>query len=582
VCYSIHAEIVESCASELTGQRANASQVSVRNWARHAFQLNTLLGQALSLVAHRLGLRSDPGSVVPGQIARVRLKFGVRWRHYSSRVSSRVPLVQTFAKWASGRAETRRAMAHLAAAADVREDAARPSDIPSCASCAGEPRVLAEIDQDGFAFASDPQDASFFNRRDRRLARKRYQLHVVLRDGRVCLRKTFAKQPLSAGLRPWLWSTLGLPFYTEAAALFRLRHVAGVPRLRAIDLATRTVHMDWIRGETLRERLAQGPDAVHDLDLEHDPELSRLSLEGRDEREIALFRPRIEPQTKRHLRDLIAECNRAGVAVRDVKYGNVIIGHRTGKAYWVDFETAQLESHPNWHQAVGFQNHELNRRFDLRWVTAADIAAYSSSHEIHAPVDFGPLGPMADIADVEKGEGRWRWLLKDLADWRGKRILDLGSNNCLNPFRQLEAGASAVTCVEPDLGLCQQAEFVRTVLEQVSGRSLDAQIVNTDTLSFLRSVDVPDRHFDLTTALCSIYYLSHQEIEEAMRIIARISKECWLQSNVDAEREGPDLRERPTPSFLAEQLRAVGFTDIVEIAPPSYRCPLLLGRRPPG
>jgi serine/threonine protein kinase len=117
---------------------------------------------------------------------------------------------------------------------------------------------------------------------------------------------------------------------------------------------------------------------VHDLDLEQDPELSRLSLEQRDEREIALLRPLIEPQVKRHLRELIAECNRCGVAVRDIKYGNVIIGQSTGRAYWVDFETAHLESYPHWHRAVDHQDQELDRRFDLGRASGADIAASST------------------------------------------------------------------------------------------------------------------------------------------------------------------------------------------------------------
>src|SRR6184192_3207911 len=49
------------------------------------------------------------------------------------------------------------------------EDALRPEAIPSIARGRREDRLLAEIDQDGFAFAEDPIDAPFFDRRaDRR------------------------------------------------------------------------------------------------------------------------------------------------------------------------------------------------------------------------------------------------------------------------------------------------------------------------------------------------------------------------------------------------------------------------------
>src|SRR5947209_14082184 len=62
------------------------------------------------------------------------------------------------------------------------EDALRPALVPSIASGDFTDRVLAEIDQDGFAFASDPIDQSFFNRRDQRAPRQQNLIDIVLKD----------------------------------------------------------------------------------------------------------------------------------------------------------------------------------------------------------------------------------------------------------------------------------------------------------------------------------------------------------------------------------------------------------------
>ena len=52
------------------------------------------------------------------------------------------------------------------------EDCLPPGSIPSVAAGGRHDRVLAEIDQEGFAFAIDPVDEPFFNRRNSKLRRR--------------------------------------------------------------------------------------------------------------------------------------------------------------------------------------------------------------------------------------------------------------------------------------------------------------------------------------------------------------------------------------------------------------------------
>ncbi|HEY7116917.1 MAG TPA: class I SAM-dependent methyltransferase [Tepidisphaeraceae bacterium] len=451
-----------------------------------------------------------------------------------------------------------------------------PRDIPSLVldSADTADRVLAEIDQDGFAFAIDPADRAYFNTRDQRLPRVRYRLDVVLRDGRVCVRKQFVRQP---GVRAGFWGALGRHFYNEAAALLRLRDLPSVPKVRALDRKTHSIYIDYVRGENLKQRIARGGVAVHDLDMAA-PDAP--SHEEQRKRQIAAFSGTLG-SLRPAIKQLVADMAARGVHPMDVKLGNLIVGEKSGTLYWVDFERAYLSRGGRPSAARLEQKHELlNEWFGLGMVTRAEVAEYARTREIYSPVDLEPLGYWGDLADVQAGEGRWRWLLRDLVDWRGKRLLDLGTNNCLYGFREALAGAAEVHCVERDADPLDQARFLKNAFEQLENRRINVNLHHTDILSFLRGHEFAANHFDITTALCSIYYLSREEIAESLRIVARISRECWLQGNVWTPRADPKVAEYSRPEFLAEQLRVAGFSDVTLIWPKNYRRPLLIGRKP--
>src|SRR6266446_8546180 len=174
-------------------------------------------------------------------------------------------------------------------AAPALDDALPPEIIPSVSAGWRQDRVLAEIDQDGFAFALDPMDEPFFNRRLRKTPRQQNKLDIVLVDGRICVRKRFRSYRLGArrwGNRPipardWVhrsvWVSLGFYMYTEAAALLRLQDLPFVPKLRKIDVAGRTLYIDYVPGESLRDQAARTGAAVHDADIHKNGELRGLS-----------------------------------------------------------------------------------------------------------------------------------------------------------------------------------------------------------------------------------------------------------------------------------------------------------------
>ncbi|MCA1825857.1 MAG: hypothetical protein ABR567_01040 [Myxococcales bacterium] len=262
--------------------------------------------------------------------------------------------------------------------APALDDAVRPDEIPSVARGRREDRLLAEIDQDGFAFAEDPIDRPFFDRRAHRRRRPQNAVHVALVDGRVCVRKQF--RPLRLGARRWgtrsvppmewvrrkLWTSAGLFLYNEAAALLRLHDLPFIPKLRRIDFADRAIYVDCVAGDSLRHLAASRGAPVHDHDLAGDTALAQLTGAELDRREVALLDAAgTGGDFRREIAAMTREINARGVAPLDIKLGNFIRGSATGRLHWIDFEVSRLSSQPRWDEDLALQNEILQGLFGL-------------------------------------------------------------------------------------------------------------------------------------------------------------------------------------------------------------------------
>jgi hypothetical protein len=261
--------------------------------------------------------------------------------------------------------------------APALDDGLPAGSIPSVRAGQSEDRVLAEIDQDGYAFAVHPRDEPFFNRRERFVPRQQNLVDIVLLDGRVCVRKRF--RGFRPGARRWgdrpipawertrrhLWVNLGLYLYSEAAALLRLQRLPFVPKVRAIDLADRALYVDCVEGESLRTLAARGGAVVHDRDLAADPQLSRLSTRELERREVALLEASSGGGFRKEIAGMARQVNALGVAPLDIKLGNFIRGAATGRLYWIDFEISRLASQPRWEPDLARQRAVLEEVFEL-------------------------------------------------------------------------------------------------------------------------------------------------------------------------------------------------------------------------
>jgi len=247
------------------------------------------------------------------------------------------------------------------------DDALSPASVPSVAAGQRYDRVLAEIDQDGFAFALDPADEPVFNRRELRVPRQQNLVDVVLIDGRICIRKRF--RGFRIGARRWggrpvpaaerarrsVWVNLGLFLFSEAAALLRLHDLPFVPKMRAIDVRDRAIYLDYVPGESLRDQAARGGARVHDRDLAGDPRLALLSAAELERREVSLLEANIGGGFRSEIAEMALQANARGVAPLDIKLGNFIRGASSGRLYWIDFEICRIASQPRWEADLAAQ-----------------------------------------------------------------------------------------------------------------------------------------------------------------------------------------------------------------------------------
>lgn len=206
-----------------------------------------------------------------------------------------------------------------------------PMMIPSIAQGNSGDRDLAEIDQDGFAFAVDERDARFFYARAKMVPRRHHRLQIILSGGVVCVRKQSV--PTSRGrFLDRFRDLLRWDFYVEAAALLRLRGLPFVPTIRRIDCGEGVIEMDYIWGRDLRHILAESRNGLDYGQVSSD----FLVLVNSD-----------DPAAREMGRIILATLKR-GVIPRDVNASNFIRGWRSGSLYIIDFDLAYFSAVPGW------------------------------------------------------------------------------------------------------------------------------------------------------------------------------------------------------------------------------------------
>ena len=215
----------------------------------------------------------------------------------------------------------------------------------------------------------------------------------------------------------------------------------------------------------------------------------------------------------------------------------------------------------------------------------------------YGAIDFGFGLTVGTIWTTDSGTGRWDYLnrhvITPLVD--GARVLDLGSNNGVMPIMMLRAGARQVTGVELSAEHVVAARTVHRIFEWRDMTRYDLTVVQSGMLEFVRG-GLHD--FDVLTALCSLYYLSTEEMLDVIRRAASCVPTIVLQANVEApqveaasesgavefahlvRRDG--TIEKSSVEFLRFALEHGGYEEVEIHAPRGFSRPLLVGKRARG
>jgi len=154
---------------------------------------------------------------------------------------------------------------------------------------------------------------------------------------------------------------------------------------------------------------------------------------------------------------------------------------------------------------------------------------------------------------------------------RGKRVIDLGSNNGSLPLMMARAGARSIVAVE---GSPEIAAFARLNVAILRWRDLwryDIEVVTGDMGLFAGGAL---GKADVVTAFCSLYYLPAGEMAAAIRTAAQMGATLVLQSNEAIDNLPAKAAQ------LERMMTSGGYTRVSRHEAPGFSRVLLVGSSP--
>ena len=437
--------------------------------------------------------------------------------------------------------------------------------------------ALADIDQDGLLspcfepFWNAPRvDANGFR------ARGRFALRVVDRNGWVAVRKDFRGDKVA--------------FVNELETTLDLKAAGcSVPAIFDVDFERLAITYAYIDGVVVREALAQAGAPIRDRDVTpvRSPIPNRIIRNRVHNQRIVAGRGLIEhvlsAKTIESVGEGLLAIHRAGYALEDVKYGNVIIEAATGIPYFVDCERALPLRQFSPTSATFLRDRDadkLNAHFGTHLLTAAQLrrVRFGPGDNMYSPFYAGAGIRLGAIWNPELGILRWRHLLANHVPVPvGGRVLDLGANNGFNALQMLRAGANEVIGVEIDPAVIEQGLFVKRVFEWADNTKYRFSYVHGSHAD-IGSMNLG--RFDLITAFCTLYYLSRAAMAKTVSELAGLADTLVLECNNDRaiKRGDPETFIKASLSFNVELIRNNGFPNVTVIERRGSDRPLVIGR----
>jgi len=300
---------------------------------------------------------------------------------------------------------------------------------------------------------------------------------------------------------------------------------------------------------------------------------------------LAAIRSVVDATFLEQLGDLLQRLHETGVAAGNVSYGDVLVDdgkpdlrHRAGAPVYPRFSLRFLTERERDRDRFNFLfGTELLSEQVFR--SRIDALAGRRSDFFYAPVYHGRGYGIGPIASIEMGSGKWRFIRRHLPDVRGKRVLDLGTNNALIPLEMLRAGARSVTAYELDPVFADYARINRRWFEFVDNRSYDFDVVQRPMHAALERELTG---YDIATSFCSLYYESPENMARITRGLSRAVEYFVVQANENNEQRrcghSGDLARLASLDFLKQLLAQNGFAEQRVVQFGYYDRPLVIGR----
>jgi hypothetical protein len=296
---------------------------------------------------------------------------------------------------------------------------------------------------------------------------------------------------------------------------------------------------------------------------------------------LAAIRSVVDGPFIEHLGDLLQGLHEAGVAAGDISYGDVVV--RNGKPALRSLAGSRV--YPRSSLRFLAERERDRDRFNFLFGTEllseqvfrSRIDALARRHRelFYAPVYHGRGYGIGPIANIEVGSGKWRFIRRHLPDVRGKRVLDLGTNNAMIPLEMLRAGARSVTAYELDPVFADYARLNRRWFEFVDNRSYDFELVERPMRAAL---DRDLTGYDIATSLCSLYYESPENMARITRALSGAVEYFVVQGNENPEQHSGELARLASLDFLKRLLAENGFAEQRTVRFGYYGRPLVIGR----
>jgi 2-polyprenyl-3-methyl-5-hydroxy-6-metoxy-1,4-benzoquinol methylase len=438
----------------------------------------------------------------------------------------------------------------------------------------GEEVVIGNIDGDGSVLGALGDLPEMKNISQADFARRtRFALDIVLLDDKVLVRKDFRGDRAH--------------FVREWHNLVSLYGRANVPAVYRVDEERCWLYKNLLPGRTIRDILVARGARILNLQTEGDPELAGLDRESRIEailaRGTALVPSCVSEELLQEMECQLERIHACGVTGMSLTFGNIIIDSQRGAPWFVDWEGARVHRTKS-DLAFTYQRNldriKFNRFYSRNLMTehSARVALANSGLDWYAPVDFGGGVTVDGFWSTSSGTGRWEFLNRKVMEplVKGKRILDLGSNNGVMPLMMLRAGAREVVGVEISPTLAERAELVHKIFEWRDMRRYVFHIHQGDMREIMQK---SWGNFDVVTALASLYYLPPDEMGAVVCRASELAPMMVIQAKTDTRQNAPESKaEKSSVAFLKKLLQENGFPHVDVYESKGYPRPLLVGR----